>query len=101
MLKRGHKMGNLENRVLSLLRALSENGSCLSSVGMSLIVDELERLLQSDPKARDLLSSHVTTVVGDISVISQCLHQLEIYYPRAQGFAIELFSARKTLIRIV
>lgn len=57
---------------------------------MPLIVDELERLLQSDPRARDLLSSYVTMVLGDISIISQCLHQLEIYYPWAREFAIEL-----------
>ncbi|KAJ5942536.1 hypothetical protein N7516_002704 [Penicillium verrucosum] len=90
VLKCGHKMGKVEKRVIWLLRTLSENGPCLSSVGMPLIVDELERLLQSDPRARDLLSSYVTTVVGDISIISQCLHQLETYYPWARGFAIEL-----------
>ncbi|KAJ5700055.1 hypothetical protein N7536_003068 [Penicillium majusculum] len=90
VLKCRYKMGKVENRVLWLLCTLSKNSSCLALVGMPLIVDELERLLQSDPRARDLLSSYVTMVLGDISIISRCLHQLEIYYPWAREFAIEL-----------
>lgn len=90
--KSGFKVGKVEERLIWLLGVLSEDDPFLISAGMSLIVDELERLLQSDPKVRDLFSSYVTTVIGDISIISQCLHQLDIYYPWARGFEGELVN---------
>ncbi|KAJ5505984.1 hypothetical protein N7453_004941, partial [Penicillium expansum] len=60
VLKSGFKMGKMEERLIWLLGTLSENGPFLYVAGMSLIMDELERLLESDTKARDLLSPYVT-----------------------------------------
>ncbi|KGO36367.1 hypothetical protein PEX1_018120 [Penicillium expansum] len=97
VLKSGFKMGKMEERLIWLLGTLSENGPFLYVAGMSLIMDELERLLESDTKARDLLSPYVTKVVGDISIISQCLHQLNIYYPWAREFDVEFHQREEKI----
>lgn len=54
--------------------------------GMSVVVDELERLLNAEQSARDLLSSYFAMLVGELSIVTECLRQLEIYQPWANGF---------------
>ena len=50
------------------------------------MVDELGRLLETEPKAQDLLSARLASAVGDLAVISQCIAQLELYHPWARTF---------------
>ncbi|KAJ5169357.1 uncharacterized protein N7500_002140 [Penicillium coprophilum] len=76
-------------QLLQLLYVLCEDSNALRVIGMSHVTDSIERLLQSDKKAQQLLSSYLTTVFGDISIISQCLKQLNSYYPWARGFDVE------------
>jgi hypothetical protein len=64
---------------------------------MSVIVDELERLLQSGKQARELLSSYITGVVGDLSIVSQCLHQWTRYQPWARSWESELVNRENKL----
>ncbi|KAK5017276.1 hypothetical protein LTR39_001635, partial [Cryomyces antarcticus] len=52
-------------------------------VGLNTLMDELERLTQSEQKAKELLSPWVARAVSDLSVMSQCLHQLHLYQPWA------------------
>ncbi|CAI7631482.1 unnamed protein product [Penicillium glandicola] len=86
LLKLDARKGKVEERLLWLLHTLCEDGPALLFV----LVDELEKMLQTDTKVRGMLSSYVTTLFGDISIISQCLHQLGIYYPWAGSFDAEL-----------
>jgi hypothetical protein len=41
---------------------------------MPVIVDELERLLQSEPTAQELISPYFSSVISDLSIISQSLN---------------------------
>ncbi|KAK2755094.1 hypothetical protein FQN54_006623 [Arachnomyces sp. PD_36] len=84
--KPGVTMNAVETQLIWLLRTLWEDGDQLFLTGMPAVVDELERLIQSEPQARELLSSYITTVVGDLSIISQCVNQLSLYQPWALGF---------------
>ncbi|PVH94037.1 hypothetical protein DM02DRAFT_603094 [Periconia macrospinosa] len=84
--KPGVKLEKLETELIWLLQTLIEDGSTLFLVGLTNVVDELERLIQSDPKAKALISSHVADVFSDLSVISEALRQLKIYQPWAQTF---------------
>jgi hypothetical protein len=87
--KPGAKMDKVEEQLIWLLSTLWEDGQTLFLASMPLVVDEIERLIQSEPRARELLSSQITRVVGDLSIISQCLNQLNIYHPWARTFLSE------------
>ncbi|QKX58716.1 uncharacterized protein TRUGW13939_05843 [Talaromyces rugulosus] len=89
VLKPGIQMDKVENHLIWLLRTLWEDGMDLFLIRMPVIVDELERLLQSETRAGELLSSYITTVVGDLSIIAQCLNQLNLYQPWARSWESE------------
>ncbi|KAJ5794323.1 hypothetical protein N7457_000922 [Penicillium paradoxum] len=90
--KPGLKLNNIEKQLMWLLSTLWEDGQLLFLVSMSGVVDELERLLQSELQARELLSSFTNAVIGDLSIISQCLNQLNLYHPWAQSFENDLLD---------
>ncbi|KAI4724648.1 hypothetical protein E4T49_07604 [Aureobasidium sp. EXF-10728] len=52
-----------------------------SLVGLDTLIDELDRVTYADTKAKDLQSTLVVDNLGDLGVISECLHQLSLYYP--------------------
>ncbi|KAH7124217.1 hypothetical protein EDB81DRAFT_812100 [Dactylonectria macrodidyma] len=84
--KPGQKMTKVEGRLIWLLRTLWEDDKDLFFAGLSLVVDELERLLRAEQPAQELVSGYVMRVIGDISIIAQCLRQLNLYQPWAQNF---------------
>ena len=86
MKKPGIKLERVEAELTWLLQTLIEDGSTLFLVGLTNVVDELGRLIQSDAKAKALVSAHVADVISDLSVISEALRQLKIYQPWAQTF---------------
>lgn len=57
-----------------------EHDELLSMVGFTHIIDELQRLIDVEP-AKSMISSHVASLVGDLAITSECLHQLELYLP--------------------
>ncbi|OOQ91405.1 hypothetical protein PEBR_00541 [Penicillium brasilianum] len=93
----GAKMDVVEEQLIWLLRTLWEDGHELFLATMPLVVDEIERLIESEPNARELLSSQITAVVGDISILSQCLNQLALYHPWARTFEDEAAERDETL----
>lgn len=82
----GVKPSDVGGQVLWLLRTLWEDGQPLFLARLTSIVDELERLLQSEPEAKNLITGHVASVIGDLSIVAQCLRQLELYQPWSNGF---------------
>ncbi|CAO3567002.1 unnamed protein product [Mortierella alpina] len=58
----------------------------LHLVGLSPLLDEMERLVENDPKARNLFSSRVENVVADLSYFAQCQRQISLYQPWAATF---------------
>lgn len=79
-------LSGVEKHVVWLLRALMEDGEQLFLVRLTTIVDELERLLQAEPGAKSLVTAYVASVIGDLSILAQCLRQLELYQPWSSGF---------------
>ncbi|KAJ9661038.1 hypothetical protein H2198_002197 [Neophaeococcomyces mojaviensis] len=69
-----------------LLRILWEDDNELFLVGMTDTVDELQRLLESEPKANEFISAFLAGVVGDLSIICECLRQVNTYQPWAANF---------------
>lgn len=83
------KLSDIEGQVIWLLRTLWEDGQPLFFARLTIVVDELDRLLQSEPQAKTLVTSYVASIIGDLSIIAQCLRQLEFYQPWANGFEFQ------------
>lgn len=89
------KLNDVERRLMWLFRTLWEDGFDLKCIGLPLLVDELGRLVEKDPSASELLSAQIASAVGDLSIIAQCLGQLDSYLPWARGFAHNLVDQGK------
>lgn len=76
----------VEGRLLWLLNTLWENGRTLFLAGMPLILDELQRFLEAEPEAANLVSSRIAEMISNASIISQCLSQLDQFQPWARSF---------------
>ncbi|KAJ5736304.1 uncharacterized protein N7483_001429 [Penicillium malachiteum] len=97
VMKHGVELKANDHFLLWLLRQLWEDSNFLFEVSLPIVVDELNRLIQSDPQARDLMSPYITKEVRDLSIISQCLNQLELYQPWARRFEGQLAEREETL----
>ncbi|KAH7183435.1 uncharacterized protein B0J16DRAFT_345797, partial [Fusarium flagelliforme] len=56
----------------------------------SLLVDELERLLRSEPEADKLISNFIMGKLGYLSVLSHCMKQLELHQPWARHYSNQI-----------
>ncbi|KAF2688061.1 hypothetical protein K458DRAFT_401459 [Lentithecium fluviatile CBS 122367] len=88
--KPGVKMDKVQGELLWLLKMIWEDDHQLFFLGLTNVVDELERLIQSEPKARALISPYVADVISNLSVTSEGLRQLQMYQPWAQTFETSL-----------
>jgi len=84
--KPGVRFNRIESQLMWLLSTIWDDGGPLVLAGITNILDELERLIQAEPQAADRLSPKVMDHIGDLSIISQCLNQLNMYQPWAQGY---------------
>ncbi|KAF2840650.1 hypothetical protein M501DRAFT_1023066 [Patellaria atrata CBS 101060] len=55
----------------------------LHIAGLNTLMDELERLTESDNSIKDLVSPLVADFVSELALFSQCLYQIELYQPWA------------------
>ncbi|KAL2277788.1 hypothetical protein FJTKL_15217 [Diaporthe vaccinii] len=83
------RMNKTEEHVLWLLRTLWEDDRNLFLARFTIVMDELDRLINSEPTAKEIISAHVASIIGDLSIIAQCMHQLELYQPWANGFEFQ------------
>ncbi|KAK3689894.1 hypothetical protein B0T22DRAFT_499480 [Podospora appendiculata] len=82
----GLKMDKVTGQLLWLLWTLWEDGYDLFLCRMPAVVDELDRLLKAEPRARELVSPYTARLIGELSIVAECLRQLDIYQPWANGF---------------
>lgn len=87
---KGLKMGPVEGQLMWLLRTLWEDGTDLFLARMPLIVDELQRLIDMEPKAKEMVTEYVGSVIGDLAIICECLRQLDTYQPWALTFETQM-----------
>lgn len=66
-----------------LVDTLFEQKAMCEMIGLTGIIDELQRLADTE-STRSLLSTYIVSTVGDLSIVSECIHQLELYQPWAQ-----------------
>lgn len=95
MSKPGIKLDKSEAYLISLLNSLLGPYHSKVTRGpeqdgffvlLPIVVDELERFLGSEKEAKSLVTPHVSSLIGELSIISQCLTQLALYQPWASAF---------------
>lgn len=79
--KPGTRMNDLENLVFWILSVMWENGHDLFLMRLPLLVDELGRLTEAEPRAKELLSARIAGILGDLTILSHCLNQLDLFLP--------------------
>ena len=67
--------------------------------GLSTLMDEIERMMENDPRSKTLISSWVADQIADLSVFSQCLHQIELYQPWAATFETRMVEQEDELTK--
>ena len=75
------KLDKTKWRLFWLLRVFWENGERLHSIGLTTAVDELDRLLEAEPRAKELISPHYAGLISDLTIDSVCTRQLDINQP--------------------
>ncbi|KAK5170245.1 uncharacterized protein LTR77_004831 [Saxophila tyrrhenica] len=91
------QLRKIEGELLWLMRVLWEDGHDLFLAGLTNVVDELERLVHSEPAAKKLLSPYVAENIGDLAIITEAMRQLQIYQPWAASFEHEMVDRSKSI----
>jgi hypothetical protein len=76
MSKPGVRLDKITEHLVWLLRTLWEEGQNLFLCRLPIVADELERLLEAEQKARELTSPYVARLIGELSIVAECLRQL-------------------------
>lgn len=98
MSRPGANMTRIEREVMWILRVLWENGQELFLCRLPRLVDELQRLIEAEPDAKRLISPTIAEVIGDLAILTECLRQLELYQPWANGFETALVEKKKGIM---
>lgn len=93
----GKKIHGTGGQLLLLLKTLWEFEKPLKTLRCTLITDELERLLNSEPGAKELISPYIASCVGELSTICQCMRQLELYQPWARTFSQMMYKRQNQI----
>ena len=84
--KPGVKREGVIGEVLWLLSTLWENSHDLEALGVENALDELDRLVQEEARAKDLITGLVGDLLADLGVLTQGLRQLKLYQPYESTF---------------
>ena len=63
-----------------LCRLWTPNDDPCKMIGMTNLVDELQRLVNSE-SAKSCISSYIDSIVSELALLCGCLHQIEMYRP--------------------
>lgn len=96
--KPGSEPDRTRTRLMWLFNALWDDDRRFLA-GVTTLVDELERLLQSDTKAKELTSPYLADVISDLAVMAECIRQVKIYQPWAQTFESQMVGKEEGLKR--
>jgi hypothetical protein len=100
ILKPDARMSIVEGDVTWLLQTMwsKDMDQELSLVGLPTIMDELDRLIQSNAEAKQFISPTVSGLLGDMSIICQCRSQIDHFLPWAKGFEHKHLEQQKGIM---
>ncbi|KAJ0413255.1 hypothetical protein BJY00DRAFT_64597 [Aspergillus carlsbadensis] len=93
----GTKPNDAERKFVWILHALSEDGNDLFLTSLPLLMDELDRSIEKQSSARDLLTPYLMKMLGDLSVLAQSSKQLNLYKPWSQTFENDIAERKDEL----
>jgi hypothetical protein len=64
----------LVHRLLRLIRILEDKGM-RDVITLHVLLDELERLMQDEPRAKALITPHLASTISQLSIMAECLNQ--------------------------
>jgi len=67
--------------------------------GWATLMDRLHRFIESEPEAMAMITPLVASSIGELSILSECLHQLDIYQPWARTYDTMLTEDRAKLFQ--
>ncbi|KAF9880965.1 hypothetical protein CkaCkLH20_01115 [Colletotrichum karsti] len=67
--------------------------------GLPTLLDELDRVMRKDTAASQMVSGWVAGQISDLSVLSECERQLDLFQPWAATFETEMVSFKEELER--
>ncbi|KAI2635615.1 hypothetical protein GGS26DRAFT_506091 [Hypomontagnella submonticulosa] len=91
------KRDKVATQLIWLLQTLWEDGRDLFLCRMTNVIDELDRLLKAEPKALEFVSPYIAMLIGELSIVGECLRQLEIFQPWANGFENALVERQEAI----
>jgi hypothetical protein len=80
-----------------LLQTLFGDENTLFFIGLTNVVDELERLIQSERNAKEMISPFVADVIADLSIVTEGLRQLKVFQPWEQTLERLLVDREKKI----
>lgn len=95
--KSGARMDKPEADITRLFTFLWEGGQNLHLIGLTGVVDEVSRLVDKEPKAQAFLSSYISNIVSELSILSECLRQVYMYQPWASKFEQDIEDNKSEL----
>lgn len=66
-----------------LCRLWTPEDDLCKAIGMTNLVDELQRLVNSEA-AKRCISPYIDSIVSELALVCECLHQIELYRPWAE-----------------
>ena len=99
MLKPGAKLEKVQSQLLWLLRVLWEDGQQLFLLRKTAVVDELGHLIASEKKAEEMLSDFIASQVSDLTIITECFNQLDLYQPWANSFEEKMVDEKDGIMQ--
>jgi hypothetical protein len=80
----GLDKGDYDMAKLFKLMQFLGSASHRKTLGIHTIVDGIERLLQTNPRAKAMTSSWTASYLSQLSVATECFHQLQLFQPWAR-----------------
>ncbi|KAM7201351.1 C2H2 and C2HC zinc finger [Rhypophila sp. PSN 637] len=80
-----------------IFKVFSHQTSELGDLGYPIFADQVERLIRADPKAKELLSPLVARSIGELSILGECMRQIDTYPPWVREFAWAAHVSNKTV----
>lgn len=71
-------------RIFWLLGRLFQNDEVTQDIGLTNIIDELQRLMDIEEPSKSSFSAYLKSIFSDLAIVSECIHQLELYQPWEQ-----------------
>ncbi|KAM7213237.1 C2H2 and C2HC zinc finger [Rhypophila decipiens] len=96
-LQRTEKVDTTVLALHDIFKVFSHETSELGDLGYPIFADQVERLIRADPKAKELLSPLVASSVGELSIVGECMRQIDTYQPWVREFAWAAHVRKKTL----